>query len=207
MKKGIVLLLVAFMVCGAVFAAQGDIKAGLGLGYAGEFWPISGEGQKGLFSFAAFNISAYGEYDITDAVSARLDVGLMLPGRLECSSGGYSESTAGNYPVQFSIYLGGLYNYEISKDFVVGAGAGFFVQFGKLVEELTDEFGEESNTSLGLGLDVVGRYHLNPAIDIILGGRFRWILSDTNTYFKYARSYMNMTKTGLNVTAGVTYKI
>jgi opacity protein-like surface antigen len=201
-KKVLVFALVLVLAVTSIFAAKSDMKVGAQLGYGGRSFTESlngdsmtciGNGFYGAFTF---------EYGITDAVSVKAEAGINTMGHVKAkvNSGKTSDPSPYATPVNFAIFAGAMYNYEISKEITAYGGAGVDMMIGNITEE-----DDSSNTAIGLGLELGASYKINKQFSVNVGGKFGWHFINTNKDTN--ADNLKTTTLTYKAYAGVTYSL
>ena len=177
MKRVFAIALVLCLVFGAVFADKGKLEVGARAGYAEEFFQL--EYAKDLYSmkFAAvqpaFNVTASASYGLSDSLAFKAAIGANFNGKVKSqltvnSVSGDPDTASEATPANFNFYLGAEYGLSLSRSFELVGGLGADIMMGK--QSCAD--GETSNTRIGFGVEVIGKYIINKNIKINLGGKF-----------------------------------
>lgn len=226
MKKVLAIALVLCLVVGAAFAAKGDIKVGGQLGFGFDWTKVHvhtdlGGGASADYTMKVRNSGLYfnatGEYDVTDAIGVKAEIGLMTMGkqsvyeRTEITGFPTGEETVTDKnatPMNFTFYLGGQYAFEVSKGINVAAGAGLDIMMGK--QDSSDD--AKSNTRIGVGIEAVGSYAINKNINVTLGAKYSIYFANTNEDIKKAFKDAkdaggSVFQSGLKIFAGCTYTL
>ena len=212
MKKVLAIALVLCLVLGSAFAAKSAVKVGAQLGYGGFSMKFTDkEDSKNYIKISdgGFYFAGTAEFEFSDGLAAKAEVGMILMGKSKGSihAGGlsYNWEADENMPAQFSLYAGAQYAIELSKEFFLNLGAGFDVLMGKLDKDTEDTF----NAAMGLGLEAVGAYNINKNMAVTFGGKFAWHFINTNKdlddFVKDIGDTTKTTSTGFQFFAGVTY--
>ncbi|MBO4409597.1 MAG: hypothetical protein J5775_02490 [Spirochaetales bacterium] len=188
MKKAVAVLAVILAVF-AVFAAKADMKVGAQLGYGAEREYASDEGKYASLDYSGFRISGTFEYGFADSLYAKASVGIATlgQGRYVFNPGAapFSANTT-DAPVNFGVYLGAEYSYDIGESFRVSGGLGFDALLGKMWTLGSIEYGETSdavfNARMGIAGEVTGSYRIDKDLAVNLGGRFAWHFYDSDKY-------------------------
>ena len=205
-KKVLVIALVLVLAVGSVFAAKADMKVGAQLGYGGRSLTATDNSIRSTLVNNGFYGAFTFEYDVTDAISVKAEAGINTMGTMvaymkNTKTGETSDPMESPYktPVNFSLFIGALYNYAINKEFTVYGGAGIDVLMGLVAEEHEDTF----NAGIGLGLELGASYAIDKQLSVNVGGKFGWQFINTNDDFKDK----NLTGLAYKAYAGVTYSI
>ena len=221
MKKVLTIALVMCLVLGAAFAAKGDIKVGGQLGYVGGFATekLSQDSDylRAKISVGGFGFEITGLYGVTDEISVKAALGLAFFGKATtrttiCVGGNVTnldpEKDDKSSPMKFSMYCGGQYAFEVSKEIKVAAGAGLDMAIGK--ESTADD--AKTLFSLGLGAEVTGSYAINKNLDVLLGARYSLYFINSSESLKEARedakelgAKLSFNSSALRIFAGCTY--
>ena len=211
MKKAFAVVLIACVALGFAFASKSsDIKIGAQLGFGGMNYRFANpESPSDTFlnaNLGGFMFAGTAEYQVSDALSARAEVGMNIFGNAKVAhyvAGHEAPSEQPDTPAgaHFIIYLGAQYNLQLTKEISLGLGAGFDVLMGKLVAtDKEDTF----NAGMGLGAEVVGSYAIDKNISVNLGGKFAWHFINTN---KDMKEQGNITNLAYQFFAGATYAL
>ena len=210
MKKAFAIVLIACVAFGIAFAKSADIKVGGQLGFGGMslkvFLDPDDSSSYMHIGLGGFMFAGTAEYQVSDALSARAEVGMNIFGKAKVAhyvAGHEAPSEQPDTPAgaHFIIYLGAQYNLQLTKEISLGLGAGFDVLMGKLVAtDKEDTF----NAGMGLGAEVVGSYAIDKNISVNLGGKFAWHFINTN---KEMKEQGNITNLAYQIFAGATYAL
>ncbi len=216
MKKIMTILIVAFLVIGSVFAAQGNIKVGGHVGYGFDWMKARQQLFGGNIDLniasKGFYFAANGEYEIIDGFSVKLEAGAMTMGKLTASqktnSGEEKMVEDKATPINFNLFLGAKYEAPIASDFGAFAGIGIDAMLGKQSAAEDEPF----NGRIGAGIEAGGVYSLNEKISFNAGLRYSIYFLNTS---KEAREDIKELKDhngsvfqhGLKIFAGATYTL
>ncbi len=211
-KKVFAVFLIVCLVAGAAFAKKGDILVGGQLGYGRDAIRLSETvlSQKGTYihSQNGFYFAATGEYGITDEIYAKAELGMLAgSGSVVTKVDGEKQDTGGtgdfDFPVNFLVYLGAEYKFDINDDIAILAGAGLDMSSGEFNEIQTD-----GDFRLGVGLEAAGVYAINKDLSVKAGARFSILFVDSNSEIKEAYDYFESHfHYGLKIFAGATYSL
>lgn len=215
-KKVLTVLIVACLMAGSIFAAQGDIKVGAHVGYGFDWIKVNEQLFGGKIEVSAssngFYFAANGEYEFVDGFSAKVELGAMTMGKLSQTLKGNDgeEKTVADKatPINFSAYLGAKYEALISGDFGAFAGLGVDAMLGKQSAQDDEPF----NGRIGLGLEAGGVYNFNEKLSFNLGARYSIYFFNTAKEVRDAIKELRdhngkVLQHGLKVFAGATYSL
>ena len=216
MKRFITILIVACVVAGSLFAAQGDIRVGGHLGYG---FDITSAKQQLLggqiidkMTSDGFHFAVSGEYEFVEGISAKLEAGGMTMGCLKefhkTNEGEETEIAEKATPINVNVYLGVTYEIPINDMFGAFAGLGVDAMIGKQSADAD----EQTNARIGVGLDAGGTYNLNDQISFNGGARYCLYFLNTSDQAKEAIEYLKahngkIFQHGMKVFAGVSYSL
>lgn len=222
MKKVFAIILIVCLAVGVAFAAksENEIKVGAQAGYGADFIKLTqNDNIWSKTNNGGFYFAGTGEYSFTDAISAKVELGLNTMGKAKntgkVSSLSYETTADEASPLMFSVYAGAQYNIELSDDINLGLGAGWDMMIGK--ESNADD--AKTNAAMGLGFEAVGAYELQDNLAITLGAKFGWHfintddqikedLENVNTILSYFTSDdVKVAHTTFKIFAGVTYSL
>lgn len=215
-KRVVMILIVACLLAGSVFAAQGSFRVGGHVGWGFDWTAAKMQLFGGKIIDRAtsngFNFAIDGEYEFIDGFSAKVEVGAMTMGKLST----YSKSNEGEEtvvadkatPMNFDFYVGAKYEAPINEQFGAFGGIGFDVMLGK---QSADE-DEKVNARIGLGIEAGGLYYLNDNLSINLGARYSVYLINTSQEVRDFISYLkdhngSLFQHGLKIFAGASYSL
>ena len=208
MKKVFAIVLIVCLAMTAVFADKGDFKVGAQVGMGFDFikGTINSTSTTVATSNKGFYFAGAAEYEFADNIALKAAIGANLMGKpsITTTIGSNSGTLEGEKePGKFSLYVGGQYNIEVSKQIDVRLGAGFDMLSGKFAD---DEDG--SNAAMGLGLESVIAFKVEKNFSIDLGIRFSMYFINTNSDYKdYIKNYDKYSNTALKIFAGATYTL
>jgi opacity protein-like surface antigen len=205
-KKVLVIALVLVLAVSSVFAAKADMKVGAQLGYGGRSLTATDNNLRATLASNGFYGAFTFEYGVTDAISVKAEAGINTMGTMvlymkNTKTGETANPTESPYktPVNFTLFVGALYNYAINKEFTVYGGAGIDVLMGLAAEDMDDTF----NAGIGLGLELGASYAIDKQLSVNVGGKFGWHFINTNENYKDEK----FTGLAYKAYAGVTYSI
>jgi len=216
-KKIVLVLIVSCLAFGMAFAAKGDIKVGGQAGFGTDRTRrqiILGTDTKEVIKAYnnGFFFTASGEYDVTDEIGVKLEAGILTMGtgkiRTIVKDLDQDNTVDGDEaPVNFSLYLGGQYEFNIGEDFALAAGAGVDMMLGKQYNEA-----DKANGRIGVGAEVVGSYAVNKDLSVTLGARYAIYFintdSDVASNLKDEKDAgTKILQSGLKIFAGCTYTL
>ncbi len=215
-KKIVAIILIACLAFGVAFAEKGDIKVGAQAGFGTDRIRTSGPlGDEKVVTKTynnGFFFVATGEYDVTDEIGVKLEAGILTMGNTQMNiKSGSEEAGAGSLkdsvPVNFSVYLGGQYAFEITDEISIAAGLGLDMMIGN--QYLS---GDEVNARIGVGAEAVGSYAVTKDIDVSFGARYAIYFINTNSTVTYYISSLrddegHAFQSGLKIFAGCTYTL
>ena len=201
-KKVLVIALVLVLAVGSVFAAKADMKVGAQLGYGGRSLTTTVDSGRMTMANNGFYGAFTFEYGVTDAISVKAEAGINTMGATIFIAKSDSRSTrteTEDYPpVNFSIFLGAMYNYSINKELTAYGGVGIDILMGSASKE-----DNSFNAGIGLGLELGASYAIDKQLSVNVGGKFGWHFINTNDELKDA----NLTGLAYKAYAGVTYSL
>ncbi len=177
MKKVLAIALVLCLVVGAVFADKGKLEVGVNAGYAEEFTQVdyskNSYSEKIVALQPAFNVTATVGYGITNDLSLKAEIGAYINGKIktQITINGVNDDpvTASDpTPMNFNFFIGAEYGMEFSKGCDLVGGLGADILMGK--QSCADN--ETSNTRIGFGVELIGKYEISKNLKINLGGKF-----------------------------------
>ncbi len=213
MKKVFAIVLVACLAFGVAFAAKSSLKVGAQAGWGGEFLKLSKDSYFIKVNNGGFYAAGTFELGLSDEFAFKAEAGINTMGKAKYTvklgplgEGSYTATKSS--PIHFSVYAGGQYALEMSKDFDLLVGAGFDALIGK--ESAADD--AKVNAALGLGVEAIGSYKASKELAVTFGAKFGWHFINTDD--NIADAYGNLGDNGISTSnislkffAGVTYAL
>ncbi len=219
-KKLFAIILIVCLAVGVAFAEKGDIKVGAQAGFGTDRFRIAGE-MMNVKSVQKYNNNGFffvatGEYDVTDEIGVKLEAGILTMGETQfyVKTGDSDADTEGledSVPVNFSVYLGGQYAFDITDEIGIAAGLGLDMMIGK--NYISESVSDEVNARIGVGAEVMGSYAVTKDIDVTLGARYAIYFINTNSKVSDNVSHLrddldvSVFQSGLKIFAGATYAL
>ena len=214
-KKAIAIALVLVVALGSVFAAKGSLfasksvpsnKVGVQLGYGARSFTVT---EKATGSNLGVNVKNSGfyaagtfEFGVSKDVSLKVEAGVNTMGQSTTTTkiSGNKWSTPkkenDNTPVNFTVFVGAMYDLPLNDKLSLDLGAGMDVMIGK-IQAYEDS---KVNAAFGLGAEAGVSLAIDKNISIVGGGKFGWHFLNTNDDIQKSSSSDN------HKTSNLTYK-
>lgn len=214
-KKAIAIALVLVVALGSVFAAKGSLfasksvpsnKVGVQLGYGARSFTVT---EKATGSNIGVNVKNSGfyaagtfEFGVSKNVALKMEAGINTMGQSKTTYS-YNGNTVGsaskaseNTPINFTVFVGAMYDLPLNDKLSLDLGAGMDVMIGK-IQAYEDS---KVNAAFGLGAEAGVSLAIDKNISIVGGGKFGWHFLNTNDDIQESSSSDN------HKTSNLTYK-